>query len=461
MHKRFLGIFVNPLYVQNEGLNSVFDNLEAMDARAICTIPQISRPSNTGGRRFPDLHIDGYRRLLARPVWGQREIHLDRFLSFRPDPDLYAENGHRPAYSLPPSELDPGIPRTMLDEAHRRGMRVHMLFHPTLLPAIRSSEQPTCIDGATPTPPQVALNGCLNNPAVQAYGLALAQDIAGHYPELDGLFPDWTEFAAYQLHDHFTCFCKHCEQKAWESGYDWHGITRDVQALWNWLHALTPTRLETSRRLLRSPSALLELLSHYPGWLEFLRFKADTVITFYQRLRKRLDENGFGDIALSARGWPPPWNRSTGMDYRRLAEICAAVTPKLFLFDYSALPRWYGQLLQVWNPDLSESALLEALVEWMALPDDIHPRAFADYQIPAPEHPHTARLEAYQVRLNEVAAQVGGRSPLRPFAHAYLPDEQWRRMITLVRESPVDGMWVQMYGYLSDSKMQILKHMWT
>jgi len=191
--------------------------------------------------------------------------------------------------------------------------------------------------------------------------------------------------------------------------------------------------------------------------MEFLRFKAMSVVSFYQRVRKLLDRLGFTDVSLSARGWPPPWNRSSGMDYRALSEICDAVTPKLFTFAYSALPRWYGQTLLTWNPRLSEHEVLDALVEWMNLPDDIERRSFANYHIPAPGEPDPTKAEVYRSRLDEVVSQVGGRARCYPFAHAYMPEPQWKRMIAVIRDSRVDGMWVQMYGYLSDRKLEILR----
>jgi hypothetical protein len=282
-----------------------------------------------------------------------------------------------------------------------------------------------------------------------------------HYPEVDGLFTDWAEYGAYRLEDHFTCFCPHCERKGQEQGFDWTAIRRDVAALWDWLHSLTPRELERSCRLLRNPSELLELLAHYPGCLGLLRFKARSVLDFYAQVRQLLDKLGFEQITLSARGWPPPWNRSSGMDYRALADVCGAVTPKLFTFDYSALPRWYGERLLAWNPKLSESEILDALVDWMNLPDDFERRSFANYHIPAPTEIHPARIEAYRVRLDEVVDQVGGRADCYPIAHPYLPEPQWKRMLAVVRDSRVDGMWVNSYAYLSDRKFGILKEMWS
>ena len=148
------------------------------------------------------------------------------------------------------------------------------------------------------------------------------------------------------------------------------------------------------------------------------------------------------------------------MDYRALSEVCAAITPKLFTFDYSVLPRWYGQTLLDWNPTLSETEILDTLVEWMNLPDDFERRSFANYHIPNPTELHPAKIEAYRIRLDEVVEQVRGKALCYPFAHAYLPEPQWKRMIAVIRDSRVDGMWVQMYGYLSDRKLGVLREMW-
>jgi hypothetical protein len=459
--QRFLGIFVNPLYVQSEGLQQVFDNLDSVGTTAICIVTNVARKAEAGkGRRFPDLHIDGYERLVARPVWGEREIYLDQFKTYEPDQELYKNCLYKPKVEQAPADLDFEIPNQMIVEAHKRGMQVHVLVSPFLPPTVRPEDQPRLVDGSPCSPPRVANNACLNAPEAEAYALALMEDVAQHYPDTDGLMPDWVEFGAYRFDEHFTCFCPHCEQKARDQGFDWDQIKRDVTVLWDWFHSLTPRELERSLRLLSNPSELLDLLVHYPGWVNFLQFKSSTVVSIYRKTRQRLNKLGLQSIGLSARGWPPPWNRSSGMDYRALADVCSAVTPKLFTFDYSVLPRWYGQTLLVWNPGISESAILDALVEWMNLPDDFSHRSFANYIIPAPTELHPARLETYRTRLDEVADQVKGRTPFYPFAHAYLPEPQWKRMVALIRDSRADGMWVQMYGYLSERKLEILKNVW-
>jgi len=461
--KRFLGIFVHPLYVQNEGIQQVFDNLETVGTRAICISPLVARPAEVGkGRRFPDLARDGYERVVARPIWGKREIHLEFFLAYEPNLSLYERCLYKPLRKPLPPDVDRNVHPAIFAEAKKRGMQVHIQIYPFMPPNLRDEDKPVYLDGSVPQPPQYVFSpySCLNNPSAEHYGLALVEDTVQHFPNIDGLFTDFVEYGAYSLEDHFSCFCPHCERKAREQDFEWGVIERDVTALWNWLHSLTPRELQRSRRLLSSPSELLEFLTHYPGWLQFLKFKAKSVVGFYQQVRQLLDKLGSKEVALSARGWPPPWNRSSGMDYGALAEICDAVTPKLFTFAYSALPRWYGQTLSAWNQELPEAEILDALVEWMNLPDDLERRSFASYHIPAPTELHPARMEVYRDRIDEVVEQASGKAYCYPFAHAYLPEPQWKRMIALIRDSRADGMWVQMYAYLSDRKLEILREMW-
>ena len=459
--KRFLGIFINPYYVQFEGLQHVFDNIEAVGASAMVTHPRVARPAVAGeGGRFPPLHVDGYDRLVARPLWGHREIRLEGYLAYESDLGLYKDTYYKPRTKPVPLGIDRETPQRMIDEAKRRGIEAHIHIGPFFPPGLQPEDSPVYVDGSTAGTRRVSSNACLNSPNAKAYALAMVEDTIRHHPEADGMFMDWVEFGAYRLEDHFTCFCPHCEARAKTEGLEWDAVKRDVAALWHWLHSLTPRELERSCRVLHNPSEMAELLMHHPGVLQFLAFKAWTVGDFYRQVRDRLDAIGMAHINLSARGWPPPWNRSSGMDYRILAETCYAVTPKLFTFDYSVLPRWYGQMLLEWNPDLSESSVLDALVDWMNLPDEIERRSFAFYNIPAPEERHPAKVESYRVRLDEVVAQVGGRALVYPFAHAYLPEPQWKRMVGLIRDSRVDGMWVQMYGYLSDRKIEILSQIW-
>ncbi len=459
--RKFLGIVVEPANVQSEGLLQVYDNLQAVGTDAICLWPWLLEPVEAdSGSRIPDLHIDGYKRVLSRPLWGKHELYVRSYLAYDADPGLYLHSAYQPPQSAP-SGLDREIPSQMIVEAHKRGIQAHLGINPLVLPNLEFKDRPVRIDGIPVQPPYVASIACLNNSKARHYALASIEDMLRHFPMAEGLILDWVEFGAYRLEDHFTCFCAHCDQKARAEGFDWDLIMRDVSALWDWLHGLTSQSIERSIRVLHNPSELVELLAYYPGWLQFLMFKVESVVGFYKRVRQLMDELGFQGDVLSARGWCSPWNRSSGMDYRALAEVCNAITPKLFTFDHAAMPRWYGQSLLAWNPELSESQILDALIAWMNLPDNIEHRSFAEYDIPAPTVEHPAKLEAYQTRLDEIVDQVDGKVPCYPISHSYMPEFQWKRMVTLIRDSRVDGMWVNMYGYLSDQKFSVLKQLWT
>jgi hypothetical protein len=380
---------------------------------------------------------------------------VSSYLAYEPDDALYAGGPYRPTAPAP-GHLDRAIPHAMLEEAHRRGMRAYLGLNPFNPPGLRPEDETQRIDGLAVQPPNVARWACLNSSAAQHYAVAAVVDLVRHYPQADGLIVDWAEFGAYRLEDNFTCFCPHCARCASQWGVDWAAVRRDVARLWDWLHRITADELRRARRAWSNPAELLELLVAYPGWVAFLRFKADVVVRFYRRIRVLLNDLGQARLALVARGWCPPWNRSSGSDYRALAKVCNAVAPKLFTFDHAVLPRWYAETLLGWNPALAEAEALDALVELFDLPDDRTVRALAHYNIPAPDEPYEVRLECYRARLAEVAGQVSGQTFCCPTLHPYLPEAQWAQLLDIVEGAPVDGFWVNMYGYLSSRKMAAL-----
>jgi hypothetical protein len=148
------------------------------------------------------------------------------------------------------------------------------------------------------------------------------------------------------------------------------------------------------------------------------------------------------------------------MDYGRLAETVQCVRPKLYTFHWSSMPRWYGQVLKSWNPDLGESAILEAIKTWFNLPDNIKSPTFENYHIPRATENHPVHFETLAHRVDEVVRQVGERVPVTPLAHGYVPLEQWKQTVTVVRDTAADGMWVQRYCYLSDEKISALAEIW-
>jgi hypothetical protein len=459
--RKFLGIIVSPANVQTEGMTQVFNNLDYLKADAIAIDPWLLKPAAAGeGSRIPDLHIDGHARRFSRPLWGETVLNVEAFLAFQPQESLYADGPYRPAGPVAPNELNSSLPQEMIEEAAKRNLKVQMGFAPFLPAGVLEQDRPRIVDGSLPKPPWIAKNVCLNNPAGQQYALAFMEDLVRNFPGLDGLILDWAEFGAYTLEDHFSCFCVHCQRTAEIRGFNWKEIRSDILGLWNDLKNLTPQMLVQTHVSVSQLAQSLELSQKYSGILDFWRFKADSVVSFFKMAREHLNAIGAQHISLTARGWCPPWNMSSGLDYEQLTGTCAAIAPKLFTFDHAVIPRWIGQTLLDWNPGLAEEQVLAAVTAWLELPQKPQSRSLEQYRIPAPEEPHPIRFEVYQSRINEMVEQIDGNAKCYPIAHPYLPDDQWSQMVALLRDSQADGMWVNYYSYLSDSRIEILQKLW-
>ena len=76
---KMLGITVLPEYFQVEGIETVLDNCQNIaGANAITTSPYVMRLAATGeGQREPPIDAGaGAVRILDRPLWGKRELHV-------------------------------------------------------------------------------------------------------------------------------------------------------------------------------------------------------------------------------------------------------------------------------------------------------------------------------------------------------------------------------------------------
>jgi len=339
-------------------------------------------------------------------------------------------------------------------------MTVRLQLNPLMPPGLRTEDLPVAVDESHPRAPQVARLVCINNPDVNAYAAALVADTLRAFDMLDGLVIDWAEFPAYRLDELTTCFCTHCAEAARVAGIDWPRVKGDVHAVWDRLHTLSSHDLARVRRAVGSASGLLELLALYPGLVDFVRFKALSVEAFFQSMARVVRSSARPSVGLTARGWAPPWNRVSGFDVRRLAQICDAVAPKLFSFDYAAIPRWYGQPLREWNPALPEDELIRTLLACMDLIETPSRTVLEDFQIPRPDEKHPVDSAAYRRRIAELLDQVSGRSACHPIAHAYGPLHDWEETLRTLARTDVDGIWVQMYGYLGDEKLRVLADTW-
>ena len=459
---KFLGLVMTPLDVQVEGLNAVMERIESTGATAINCSRILNRPATVdSGFRAPPIDIDGYDRVFDRPVWGKRELYLESFRSQQPNLSWYADTSYKPKWEKIPPDLDSSLPNQIYESARSRNWKVYISVTPLALPDLKAEDKMKWINGQNPDPNRrVANQGCPSSPNVKAWAIASVLDEISQQPTPDGVCLDWVEYTTYLVEDHFSCFSPYSQAHMKGLGYEAKRIKSDVLSLWHYFNDLTNERLDDISQILNSPSRILELLVRFPGVYDFFRFKSDVISGLYRDIRLAMDQSGFGHIELVANGWPSPFNRSSGMDYARLAEIVDSVRPKLYTFHWSVLPRWYGQVLKNWNPNLAITSVLQAIKSWFNLPDSIDHPTWSDYHIPAPNDRHPVWFRTFNDRINEVASQVSGRATVIPLAHGYVPLDQWKRTISIIRDSKADGMWVQRYCYLSDEKILALANIW-
>ncbi|MDP8922749.1 MAG: hypothetical protein M3O34_07715, partial [Chloroflexota bacterium] len=319
MSRRQLGVVLTPAEVQDEGLDRVLNNIVGAGATAISPTLGVYAPGLPGeGSREPPLDVSGAARLLDRPLWGHRELWLRGYTPYPPDPAIWADVAYPPPPLAPP-ELRTDVVRSIIDGARERGLAVEIQVSPFTLPgapggqsvgsghgAGASADRPLRNDG-TVGEQIVAGHGCLNNPRVRELGRARVREALRHYPDVDGVFLDWTEYTCYFLEDCFTCFCEHCRTAAERSGCDWRRMREDTQSLWDRLHRLGAADVARAADPADWPFALAGALIDYPGVVDLLRFKADSVREAAAALRRAMDESGATNVSLGLNGFAPPW----------------------------------------------------------------------------------------------------------------------------------------------------------
>lgn len=228
--------------------------------------------------------MDGYRRRLARPAWGQTELYLKFYPALESDLTEYRNTRYRPQIVEPPSDIDREIPYRMAEEAHRRGMQAFIQLHPLIPLNVQPENQPIYLDGTVPKQPQVSMYGNPADPQIREFGTALIRDSIKHFPEADGLFVDWVEYGVYNFHDLFTSIDNHTELFACSRGYDWDSVKEAIVALWDEFHRLDSGRLTA----LRNPIG--EIFTSNRRWRLFCELKSEVIVGFYREVRRWLEK---------------------------------------------------------------------------------------------------------------------------------------------------------------------------
>lgn len=459
--RRFLGITILSPYLQYEGVDAVLDNvIERAGATAVACNTSVVAPTAEGEGSFqPPTDAGASVRLFDRPLWGKNALWIRSGPGHRANPEFFADSPYKPRDPNDLTEEQGAVIGEFITAAKARGLRVYIQTSATQPPGMREEDSPRLPDGRLPQD-RMANTGSLASPAVRAYNRAWTRDIFAHYPDLDGIRPDWPEYPCYKLDEAFQDFSPHVAQWATAHGFDFPAIQRDVARFYQYLHGeLTNRDLRDLASPDRGKFSILHWYNRFPGVAEWFRLKAALSNDLLREWRDAIQEFGGAEKELSANAFMPPFTYVTGLDFSGASEYCHSIAPKLYTMHWSLIVKFWGDVLLEANPGLDEELLVRSLVNLLDLADTEGGTRIDDYGYPAPDEPHPVP-DAPQFRKIDQALAAAGDAQIYPLVHGYGPLDDFSRRFQLVAESNAHGVWINRYGYLSDEKLDAVGQIW-
>lgn len=466
------GITITPAELGSEGVDTVLDIIARTGANAITMSTGIQVEAAPGeGVREPSLDVAGEVRVLDRPLWGRRVVHLRRYAAHPPDPALWRSLPWAPSEVAPP-ELRVDYVRQAIDRARDLGLRVHLQLAPYVIPSSQDASDAPSADLYRPQrfiggshPDAITFTGCLNHPVVRQLGRVRLTEIVRHYADVDGFVFDWVEYPTYFIDKMFTCFCDYCRDEATRLGYDWEQIRSSVRHLWDSLHTITPEQVSALIEsgdwgdLVAQPE---DMQAGFDAWLDF---KIDSVGNAIRDLRAVLDEHGASHVTVSTNEPALPWGRLSGAAFQVEGGPVDVQRIKLYSFHWLMMVRWWTETGLTWNRgsairpgDLTRATMALFGLTLQDEPIEILPE---DFGMPGPGKSHNLTPGSYTNRLEGALALRTDQAPLYPIVHAYRSVEDFASVLAAVRPFSRRGIWIQRYGYLSDEKLAVLRQEWS
>jgi hypothetical protein len=452
-----LGITVMPEYAQSEGIEAVLDNIaDVARAGSLTTSPYVAAlaPKGTGQREPPSDGGLGQKRLLDRPLWGQRELWMTAAPSYRPDPRLYEGLAYRPPEPNALTDDQGAIVGRFVDAAKARGMEVWMQIQAAIPPCYRvqfggplPGDEPLLPNGA-PRTGRVDRNASLASPAVRAYVRAITRDLCQTYPQIDGLKFDWPEYPVYHFDALFFDFNPAIAPHAAALGLDLDALARGTLAF---LSDLGDNVLRYKAISLENFDSFRDsLLTAYPVLGELLSLRRAVVTDFARFLRASVDEASQGRCKLFLHAFPPPLNLATGFDPTSVAPYCDAMGVKFYTMHWPLIEVDYLSALTS-RIDFSPPQVARMLSRLLQMSPD-RPRDPDDIRYPEPHDQHPATCASIRAKIDQVRGEAGATS-VWGISHGYGPLEDVMRRFQALGAGPVQ---MNRYAYLSDAKLASL-----
>ena len=450
----YLGITVLGDFILSEGVEPIIENLLRIGASAVAVNPTVTAPGDeTNGSFQPPIDAGSSPRVFDRPLWGKHSLWVRSGVSYHPNADFYADSAYAPRKTNDLTDEHGAIIGQFIDCAVDAGLRVYFQIGAVQPSGLRDEDKPRLPDGSIPSN-RMANTGSLASEAVRSYNAAYVRDLVAAYPKLSGFRPDWPEYPCYTLGEVFQDFSDHVREWAMDRGFDFDAIKADVGAFYDLLLGRNPDRKLSNADFERDWKVPDDLAA---GLSEWLLLKSALSVDLLQHWRDIIDEAAGEECELSANAFMPQYTLATGFSFPGAAEICHAVSPKLYTMHWSLMVKFWAEPILAANPQLSEEAVVRCLVRLMDIDDGDGGSTIADYGYPAPDEPHPIPDAPQLRKMADVADQVGSACSVTALVHGYGPIDDFTRRLNLVADcDAINGLWINRYGYLSDAKLDAI-----
>lgn len=454
-----LGLTVMPEYVQSDGVEAVMEKVvDVARATSVTTSPYVvaKAPEGVGHREPPIDGGAGKRRLLDRPLWGEREVWMKAASSFVPDRRLYSGMPYRPPETDEATERSGQVVGAFIDAAKARGLETWMQIQAAIPPCHRvqfggpvDGDHPMLPDGSI-VPGRVDNNASLASEPLRRYVRAFVTDLCRNYPQVDGFKFDWPEYPAYHFETLFFDFNPAAGRFAAPLGIDFAALRDGCNTV---LSDLASGAVRHKAIALEDMESFREsLFAAYPVLAELLALRTAIVTDYARFLRKTVDQASDGRCQLFLQTFPPPLNRVTGFDLPAASAYCDMVGVKLYTMHWPLIERNIMNALTE-RTDFAPREIARALSAILGL----SPRGERDpdtIRYPEPEEAHPCDRADLVAKTREARNQLPPDTRMCGITHAYGPVDDVLHRFKAVAEGADGQVHVNRFGYLSDAKLQ-------
>lgn len=430
-------VAINLVDFQYEGIKEVFDKFDRIGIKNInLNCMWFKETGDMNDSRLPPLDIDGENRVFDRPFPDGSYVKYGKYyLPFKPDEKLFGK--------LIPIQYNDSsdILDQVMNEAKKRNIQVTLMI-PNDTICDNQETLPVDIFGKK-HPAQISKKGCINNKDIlQFYKSISKQIITSYNPER--IMIDWVEYTNYFFSDNFNCLCSSCEDACKEMEFDYFKLRQAVEDTYKILSELTQLPQDNDwNSLWSSINPNIDLL---------FKFKAESCLKFLSDLIADIRTYN-KDVKFLFTCFAPPMNKGTGFDFELLSKLgdSVIIQPKMYRFHWGLMVNWYAsELYRINNKIALEDWVIfvKKLLEVEDSSSDI-----SHFKMPSPK-------ELGPVDFGTEWKKISSLHDMKIHSyriHAYCSDEIFDLRLQQSVQSDMDYISVQRYGYISDSKFEILR----